>query len=44
MILVNLCAGTKGMVPWESVAGEEIMTRMGEVVKHLLDAVKQLEL
>lgn len=43
MILVNLCTGAKGMIPWESVAGEEIMNRMGVVVRNLIDAVKELE-
>lgn len=36
MVLANLCAPTKGMVPWEGVAGEEVVRRLSHLVNTLL--------
>jgi hypothetical protein len=35
MVLVNLCTHSKGVVPWESVAGDEGVKKLNAVVKNL---------
>ena len=42
MVLSNLCSPAKGMVPWESVAGEEIVKKVGKVVKSLAEEAKDV--
>jgi len=35
MVLGNLCTATKGLVPWESVAGEEVVRKLGSLLASL---------
>ncbi|OMJ80955.1 hypothetical protein SteCoe_18661 [Stentor coeruleus] len=37
MIFCNLCYLSKGLVPWESVAGEENVKKLSDMVKEILD-------
>lgn len=37
MIFCNLCCLSKGLVPWESVAGEENVKKLSDMVKEILD-------
>ena len=41
MILCNLCSLSKGMVPWESVAGDENVKKLSALVKDILQKAKQ---
>ena len=36
MVLANLCTPTKGLVPWEGVAGEEVVRRLVTVLSGLI--------
>lgn len=42
MVLVNLCSASKGLVPWESVAGEEQVNRLASLAKDLKAECEQL--
>ena len=35
MVLGNLCSATKGLVPWESVAGEDVVRKLGPLLAAL---------
>ena len=37
MILCNLCTPSHGLVPWESVAGEENVQKLNEIIKRSLE-------
>lgn len=44
MIFCNLCGGSKELVAWESVAGEENVARLNSVVRRVLDLEADEEL
>ena len=42
MALANLCTAVKGLVPWTSVAGEENIAKMREIITDNIEACKML--
>ena len=42
MVLSNMCAATRGMVPWESVAGEDLVKRLTSCLQNLKPACEHL--
>lgn len=43
MILSNLCSLSKGMVPWEGVAGEENVKKLSLLVKSLVQEAEEVQ-
>jgi hypothetical protein len=43
MIFCNLCSLSKGLVPWESVAGEENVKKIGVITKSILDEIQNTQ-
>ena len=43
MVLSNLCTPSKGMIPWESVAGDENVKKLDRIVKELVKEISEIQ-
>lgn len=43
MVLCNLCTPSKGMIPWESVAGDENVKKLDRIVKDVVKEIGEIQ-